>query len=392
MGRNRGGVEAREKSIRIHFTYQGVPRKETLKTGGKPMEPTPANLKYAHRLAAEIRDKLRHGTFAYADYFPASLNATSGQGETVADRLDLWLGVQTDKESSTLKGYRVAVNFWKAQLGERPIKALVHSDILTALATEPDWTGKTRNNKTSVLRSALALAIRDGVIKSSPIEGLESASHQRRVPDPFTIAEAEAIIAALDQHYDPQVARYFGIKFYTGLRTSESLALRWDWIDWRDKLMAVGQSVVLGEYKDRTKTNAVRYVKLNSRALELLKAQKASTFLQPGGWIFPDPRTGERWTDDEPPRELYWRPCLKRLGMRYRSPYETRHTYATMLLMAGQKPGFAAGQMGHTVEMFLRTYARWIDGGQDEVEMGKLESLISPDFPRRSSDSGNSPL
>jgi integrase len=376
MGRNGTGVEPRDNSIRITFTFEGKARKETLKTDGKPMPPTPANIKYANRLAAEIKNKIRFGTFNYADYFPASLTASTGQGVSVGDRLDLWLGLQTDKESSTRKGYRVAVDWWKAQLGERPIKALVHSDILTALATEPEWTGKTRNNKTSVLRSALALAIRDGVIKSSPIEGLESAAHQRRLPDPFSIEEAEAIIAGLGTHYSEQVARYFGAKFFTGLRTSESLAMRWEWLDWRLKLMAVSQAVVLGEHKDRTKTNLVRQVELNTRALGFLKDQKADTFLQPHGWIFPDPKTGERWVDDWTPREMYWRPCLKRLGIRYRSPYETRHTYATMLLMAGVAPGFAARQMGHSVEMFLRTYSKWLDGGQNALEMGKLEGLL----------------
>lgn len=392
MGRNGSGVEARDNSIRIHFTYQGAARKETLKTDGKAMAPTPANLKYAHRLAAEIKDKIRHETFVYGDYFPASANATTGQGTTMADQLDLWLGVQTDKEKSTLKGYRSAVAFWKAQIGAKQVKALVHSDILTALASEPTWSGKTRNNKNSVLRMVLQLALRDKLITSSPIEGLASAPHQRAEPDPFSIEEAEAVIAGLAKHYDEQVARYFGVKFYTGLRTSESLAMRWQSIDWRVKLMGVSDALVLGEYKDNTKTNQVRQIELNSRALGLLKDQKASSFLRPDGLIFPDPRTGERWTDDEPPRELYWRPCLKRLGIRYRSPYETRHTYATMMLMAGMKPGFAARQMGHSVEMFLRLYARWIDGGQNDVEMGKLESLISPILPQRSRGSGNSPL
>lgn len=371
------GVESRDNSIRIHFTYQGEARKETLKTEGVPMAPNPRNLSYAAKLVAQIREKIEHGSFVYADYFPASKTATTGQGVTVAERLQLWLEVQTDKESSTVKGYKAAVKFWKSTIGDRPVKALMHSEILKALSTKPAWTGKTRNNKTSVLRMALQLAMLDGVIAVNPIEGLESATHQRPDPDPFSIEEAESIIAALTK-VDPQVARYFGFKFYTGLRTSESLALRWESIDFRTKLLAVSQAVVLGEHKDRTKTNTVRHVQLNSRALGFLQEQKAATFLLPGGWIFPDPRTKERWTDDEPPRELYWRPCLKRLGMRYRSPYETRHTYATMMLMAGMKPGFAAKQMGHSVEMFLRLYARWIDGGQDVVEMGKMEALIAP--------------
>lgn len=377
MGKTGGGVEARDNSIRIHFTWSGQARKETLRTHGEPMAPTPANIKYAHRLAQEIRDKIKFGTFNYAEYFPASATATTGQGVTLSQRLDLWLGVQTDKAGATLKGYRVAVEFWKSTIGSKPIRAVVHSDILTALSTKPEWSGKTRNNKTSVLRLALLLALRDGVIQTNPIDGLESAEHQRPEPDPFSVEEAEAIIAALAARGDHEVSRYFGFKFYTGLRTSESLGLQWSSIDWRKGTLTVADAVVLGEYQYKTKTNQVRHVQLNSRALQFLKEQKPATFLHPAGWIFPDPRTGERWTDDEPPRELYWRPCLKRIGMRYRSPYETRHTYATMMLMAGVAPAFAARQMGHSVETFLRKYARWIDGGQNAIEMGKLEGLLT---------------
>jgi integrase len=64
--------------------------------------------------------------------------------------------------------------------------------------------------------------------------------------------------------------------------------------------------------------------------------------------------------------------------MRYRPPYNTRHTYATMMLMAGMTPAFCAKQLGHSVEMFLRTYAKWIDGGQNALEMGRLEAAIAP--------------
>jgi integrase len=377
MGRTGSGVELRDSSIRLHFTFEGKPRKETLKTDGKPMPPTPANVRYAHRLAAEIREKVRHGTFSYAEYFPASKTATTGHGATLSDVLDLWRSALVGKESSTLKGYDAAIRWWKARIGDKPARALVKSDVLLALASEPDWTGKTRNNKMSVLRQALQLAIDDGVLTASAVAGIDSFAHQDPEPDPFDQEEAEAIIAGLARHYDEQVARYFGVKFYSGLRTSESLAMQWNWIDWRRKTMGVGQAIVLGEYKANTKTNRVRQVQLNSRALSFLTDQKPSTFLA-HSWIFPDPRTGERWTDDEPPRELYWRPCLKRLGIRYRSPYETRHTYATMLLMGGAKPAWAAGQMGHSVQQFLDTYAKWIDGGENDVEMAKLEAFIAP--------------
>lgn len=376
MGRVGDGVEVRERSIRISFVIDGQPCRETLKTDGQPLAPTPANVKYARRLAAEIKDRIRLDVFVYADYFPASLRATSGRAITLGEQLDLWLSTQTDKAHSTLKGYRVAVAWWKSKLGDRSMRSIKHSDILLALSSEPKWTGKTRNNKASALRQALALALRDGSLSSSPIDGLEAARHQRPPPDPFSRDEAESIIAGLLERYGEQVANYFGFKFFTGLRTSESLALRWESIDWRRGQLQVSDAVVLGVHKSSTKTSTTRTVQLNSRALEFLTSQKPHTFLQPHGWIFPDPRTGERWTDDEPPRELYWRPLLKRMGIRYRSPYETRHTYATMMLMAGVAPAYGARQLGHSVEMFLRTYSKWIDGGQNAVEMGKLEALI----------------
>jgi integrase len=73
--------------------------------------------------------------------------------------------------------------------------------------------------------------------------------------------------------------------------------------------------------------------------------------------------------------------------MRYRPPYNTRHTYATMKLMAGVTPAFRAKQLVHSVEMFLRTYAKWIDGGQNALEMNRLEAALtadlSPTYPKK---------
>ncbi|UXH76426.1 tyrosine-type recombinase/integrase [Roseateles amylovorans] len=162
------------------------------------------------------------------------------------------------------------------------------------------------------------------------------------------------------------------------MRFSLSLALRWRPVDGRLHHFILSEIIVLREHEVRTKTSTARAVSLNSRSRSALQAMKAHTLMKSlDGFVFLDPRTGARFTDDEPPREMYWRPTLRRLGIRYRSPYETRHTYATIMLMSGVTPAFAAKQMGHTIQMFLTTYAKWIDGGQNAVEMGKLEGAIT---------------
>jgi integrase len=43
--------------------------------------------------------------------------------------------------------------------------------------------------------------------------------------------------------------------------------------------------------------------------------------------------------------------------------------------MAGAKPAWAAAQLGHSVEMFMRRYAKWIPGGDRGEELAKVEAF-----------------
>ena len=166
-----------------------------------------------------------------------------------------------------------------------------------------------------------------------------------------------------------------------GVQTSGATSgLRWVNVDTASAHVVISEGVVRGIETDRTKTNVARTVALNSRALAAVKAQKAHTYLA-GEHVFHDPRYGARWGDERAFRRNYWEPTLKRLGIRYRPPYSTRHTYATMMLMAGMAPAFCAGQMGHSVEIFHRTYAKWIPGSADAGEMAKLEASFGGPRP-----------
>lgn len=70
-----------------------------------------------------------------------------------------------------------------------------------------------------------------------------------------------------------------------------------------------------------------------------------------------------------------WQDVLKRLRIRYRVPYTCRHTRAAELLSSGVEPGEAAKQLGHTLEMFFRTYAEWIDEFSRARDLEKLEGM-----------------
>ncbi|MNU01363.1 hypothetical protein D3C72_2447410 [compost metagenome] len=46
--------------------------------------------------------------------------------------------------------------------------------------------------------------------------------------------------------------------------------------------------------------------------------------------------------------------------------------------MAGMTPAFVAKQLGHSVQVLLDTYARWIDSESDFIELDKLSQIKNP--------------
>lgn len=372
MGGKNNGVTVRERSIRLSFTYEGQREFQTLMLNGEPMLPTPANIKYAHRLATTIKDKIRHENFSMLEFFPASGH---GGTHTVGTQLDSWLKAQRI-EQSTRSGYQAAINFWKiAKLGDKPLHGLKHSHILQALATRPDLTGKTINNYVSVLREAMAMAKLDKILNENPVAEIPRAKHQKEPPDPFTRDELEAITAEFHDKYPGQVANLVEFWFWTGMRTSEIVGLNWNNVDLASGTVLVAESMVRGVRKSNTKTNVARLVKLNSRALAALQRQRQHTQMV-GNEVFQDPRYFQPWIDERAFRRSYWTPLLKRLGIRYRRPYNMRHTCATTMLMAGMNHSFCAGQLGHSVDIFQRTYSKWIDGEQNDREMDRWEAAM----------------
>ncbi|WP_237360739.1 hypothetical protein [Vibrio marisflavi] len=56
-----------------------------------------------------------------------------------------------------------------------------------------------------------------------------------------------------------------------------------------------------------------------------------------------------------------WYPTIEKAQLRPRNPYQTRHTYATLLLASGEAPEWIANQMGHTTTtMLFRVYSRYV--------------------------------
>ena len=161
----RNGVEVREKSIRLFFVHNGERCRETLTVAGKPAAPTAANVKYAHRVAAEIRDKIRLGTFVLAEFFPDSPRAASAvpvEEKTFGQWCELWLETKGRLAKRTLSQYTNALAIWKSLLGaDSTMAKLTHATVAAKVGSYPWKSSKLLNNYLIPLRGVFALAGRE---------------------------------------------------------------------------------------------------------------------------------------------------------------------------------------------------------------------------------------
>ncbi|QVM94136.1 tyrosine-type recombinase/integrase [Pseudomonas sp. SORT22] len=374
------GVEVFRNSLRIRFTWDGIRRCETL-----PYPPTQKGIKAASQLRDQVVSFNKLGLLdqdKYAELFPGS-QTVAGSKPTFGEYAQLWLDSR-EITPGTYNNYKSALNnYWMLHF------AMVRVDLITTtlvrkVVSSITWRSPgVKRNALVKLSTILRSAVIDGLISRNPAEALQLPKRTKKEIDPFTLEEANQITARLYEHphWPSQIyAAFFEFVFFSGVRLSEGLALRWDAVDLEKKVAHVKRTVALGEVVERTKTGKDRFVLLNERALHALefareyaeRRRKGKGRVTESPFIFPPSKNAEyvRQTSD---LHHQWRPVLKELGIRYRPPYNCRHTYATICLMSGLNPAFISQQLGHSVQMLLSTYARWINSSSDWSELEKLQ-------------------
>ena len=378
MGKKRTGVRAASNSsIRVTFTYQKELCRELIQS-----TPSESNLEKTLIWRNEqLLPAIKNGTFDYATWFPKSPKRHKFQA-TPSIRfgayLQEWFNLhKQDYKASTLRTNQLIIdNQLIPAFGKYPIAELKYIDIKKWFKKQKN-TQKTLNNKLSLLNQALDEAVDDELIAVNPLYGKKLKGQKtisRKIDiDPCSSKEVFEIL----NHCEGQQHNLFHFAFSTGLRTSEYIAVTWDDVDWINNRIKVDKALTADDkIASYTKTAASnRWVKLLDDVVETLRDQKQYTYLE-GKEIFHNPRTNKPWTGDKPIRNQ-WTTILKRAGVRYRYPYQTRHTFATLAATSGENIGWISKQMGHTNAGFTyKTYAGWID--DDAPEAGnKFASILN---------------
>lgn len=205
-------------------------------------------------------------------------------------------------------------------------------------ATSP-LSGKTKNEIRSIMRSAFQELYIDEVIDGNPIDRIKRFKHIKKEPEPFNANEREQILAQMSG----QVRNLYEFAFWTGLRTSELLALRKCDVDLKREVIFVRKALVHGREKGTKTKSGERTHELHEKALSAIKAQlKLNTGYQER--IFLNPATMQPWRDDRAIYHNCWQPALKESAVKFRKQYNTRHTYASTMLTENKPIAWLAKQ------------------------------------------------
>jgi integrase len=389
MGRKSttGGVRPAGDRIELYFKFQGLKCRPTI-----DQKPTPSALTYAKRLVASIEERIRHGRFTYDDlarefptykglprFAPADRPRPANAPRTFKDYGALWLGTKGQLSPSTLRGYRgVLKAHWYQWFGDDAIGAILPSTVKTKLGSLA-VDRKTHNNILDPGRQVFELAKGDKAIAENPCDGIDFLDLPESEPDPYTLEEVDLILPKIRERWGAEVHDYYEAAFFSGMRPSEQIEQRWDLdIDMRAAETRVQRARVEDTVKD-TKTYYNRTIEHHSRYHAALERQFARTGLA-GGYVWVSPfsgngrKRGEPWLDEHRQGEMF-RTAVKLLRIRPRPAKNTRHTYATVLLMSGCKVAWAASQLGHSAAVFEKKYAKWISRADAGAELAKAEAF-----------------
>lgn len=295
-----------------------------------------------------------------------------GSGPLFGEMAKEWVDIISKEiKLSTLSDYRYSMNrYILPKFGNMPIKEIGYLDIKKFVSTLT-CSHKRKNNVLVPMRSVLKLAFLSEIIDKNPMDRVKNVKTDK--PDIYPLS-MEEVRLFLD-NVSPRFRDFFTVAFFTGMRFGEMAGLKWHNVDFRLGVIKVRETRVMGE-EGRPKTKkSTRDIKILPPVREALQDQRKETF-EKSDYVFLN-----QYGKNIDPMSMnfhVWKPGLKKAGLSPRSLYQTRHTFATLMLDAGEHPGWVQKMMGHeTMQMIYEKYYSYIRNYEREEGSAFMQKVFN---------------
>jgi integrase len=251
---------------------------------------------------------------------------------------------------STMRDYRISMNSCiLPRFGDTPIADIGYLDVETFIS-ELGCSAKRINNVLVPMRGVFRLAEKSGIISTNIMKMVENRRTEKPQINPMSLDEVNAFLAKVNPYYRP----FFEVAFFTGMRGGEMSALKWVNVDFEKKVIRIVETRVYGVEGMPKTSGSYRYVDILPMTMRALKDQAASSKLK-SPYVFLNEEG--KPIEVETLRKNAWSKGLKHAKIPYRPMIQTRHTFATLMILSGENLGWVQKMMGHkSLKMIINNY------------------------------------
>jgi integrase len=177
---------------------------------------------------------------------------------------------------------------------------------------------------------------------------------ERKKIVPFTLDEIDLIL----EHSSEEMRNFLGISFFTGMRSGELLALKWEDIDFENETISITKTIATGIINSTKTVASERVIEMLEKAKEYFKRQQYITGLK-GEYIFLNNKGSFYTKNTSVNRRL--KETLEKLYLPMRTLHNTRHTFASLMLNNGIDVMWVSNILGHeNVQITLKIYSHFM--------------------------------
>jgi integrase len=321
--------------------------------------------------ARRVRDQYLKEILVYGSIQePSPMKETDPVYGEVAEQ---WIQIKKREiRSSTLIDYRSAMNAHVLpKMGNIPMREIGYLEI-QKLISGMKCSGKRLKNVLTPVREVFKFAQLAGIIDKNPMDLIKSPKIHKPEINPLSMEEVKLFL----ENVHPDYKNFFTVAFFTGMRFGEMCVLKWRNVDFAHGVIKVRETRVNGEELPPKTSRSVRDVNMLAPVIEALREQRKRTMGR-SEYVFLNQHgrpLSVKWV-----HAYIWRPALEKAGLRRRRLYETRHTFATLMLDAGELPGWVQRMMGHeTLQMIHERYYSYIKNYQRADGSAFMEKVYKP--------------
>jgi integrase len=267
-------------------------------------------------------------------------------------------GLEENYRVETMRVLRAAAAGGVTDLRHDNVKEAARDWLASLRTVHPRRLGRvlsprTLNHHLKVLRAFANWCTEEDLIPHNPFRGIKMVTVDDSAKATFTVDEATRLTnpaLLTGDGYGLVVA----LQMYAGLRTGEALNMRWEWLDF------LARNVAIRQWKDIPGNSHPMWRLKRRKERDLPMQPELAALLKPvaqlHGWVVPaeyrhanskvQKRRLERWCEH----------CGVTLGDR--TPHSTRHSWISMMLASGENQMAVRDMAGHSSLDTTAGYAR----------------------------------